>query len=96
MKITDVRINKVNGGDTLRAFASITIDDEFVVKGLRVVEGKYGNFVSYPSTYNEKDKKYYDDAFPVTKETRDYIETIVLDAYEADTTKEPAKGKKRR
>ena len=40
MKITDVRINKVTGGDTLRAFASITIDDEFVVKGLRVVTGK--------------------------------------------------------
>lgn len=93
MKITAVQMNKVkNSESTLKAFANITIDDEFVVKGLKVVEGKKGTFVSMPCTQGE-DGKYYDDAFPITKECRDYIEDVVLEEY-ANLNK-PAKGKRR-
>ena len=93
MKITAVQMNKVkNSESTLKAFANITIDDEFVVKGLKVVEGKKGTFVSMPCTQGE-DGKYYDDAFPITKECRDYIEDVVLEEYA--TLNKPAKGKRR-
>lgn len=81
MKITEVRINLVkNTESTLMAFASITIDDEFVVKGLRVIEGRKGEFVAYPASKGDDDN-YYENAFPLNKDTRDYIEDEVLNAY---------------
>ena len=86
MKITDVRINMVNSESTLKAFANITIDDEFVVKGFKVIEGKKGQFVGCPSTKGADDT-YYDDAFPITAECREYLEDTILGAY-LDTIKQ--------
>lgn len=81
MKITAVQMNKVKNSESkLKAFANITIDDEFVVKGLKVVEGKKGTFVSMPCTQGD-DGEYYDDVFPITKECREYIEDRVLEEY---------------
>lgn len=82
MKITDVKIYKVDKKNLL-AFANITIDGEFVVHGFRVVEGRKGPFVACPSAYSEKDKEYYDTAFPVTKDCREYLTKCVLDAYDS-------------
>ena len=88
ISISDVRVYLFNGeNSSLKAFASITIDDEIVIKGLRVVEGNRGLFIAFPSTYSEKDDEYYDNVFPIKKETRDYITDEVLAAYE-DTLKE--------
>ena len=88
ISISDVRVYLFNGeNSSLKAFASITIDDEIVIKGLRVVEGNRGLFIAFPSTYSEKDDEYYDNVFPIKKETRDYITDEVLVAYE-DTLKE--------
>ena len=85
MKITAVQINMVKKSDsTLKAFANITIDDEFVVKGLKVVDGKNGLFVSMPSTKGD-DGNYYDDAFPITKECRQYVEDCILDEFNAES-----------
>ena len=100
MKITEVRINLVKNTDsTLKAFASITLDDEFVVKGLRVVEGRKGDFVAYPASKGDDDN-YYENAFPLNKDTRDYIEDEVLNAFynAKKDTEEPKKstGRKRR
>lgn len=93
ISISDVRINLVKGNEALKAFASITFDNEFVVKGLRVVEGRNGMFVSYPSTYSEEDKTWYDNCFPINKETRTYIENEVLDAYKDATKPKSKRGK---
>lgn len=94
MKITAVQMNKVkNSESTLKAFANITIDDEFVVKGFKVVEGKKGTFVSCPCTKGD-DGNYYDDAFPITKECREYLEDVILDEYMK--MDKPSKGKSRR
>lgn len=88
MKITDVKIYPVKNSDsTLKAFANITIDDEFVVKGLKIVEGKKGVFLAMPSSKGADDKYYDDDVFPVTADCREYLNTMVLGAYEDSNTK---------
>jgi stage V sporulation protein G len=79
MNITKVSIYKLDSGNTL-ALASITLDNEFVVSGLKVLNGKNGLWVAFP---NRKDSKgeYHDIAFPITKEARQGIITTVLDKY---------------
>lgn len=92
MNITEVKIHKLTDSNTL-AFASITINKEFVVTGLKVLQGKNGIWVAMP---NRKDGKgeYHDIAFPITKETRDYIQAIVLQEYEKGTYSDYVKEKK--
>ena len=95
MKITDVKIYPVKNSDSaLKAFANITIDDEFVVKGFKIVEGKNGIFISMPSSKGADDQ-YYDNVFPVTADCREYLNTMVLGAYEDSNTK-PARAKSKR
>ena len=80
MKITDVRIKKIDSQSAVRAIASITIDDCFVVKELKVIEGSNGMFVAMPrrSTPNGD---MVDVAHPLNSETRAKIEEIVHKAY---------------
>lgn len=80
MKITDVRIRKIEGQTRLRAVASITIDDAFAVHELRIIEGKDGLFVAMPSRA-ASDGTFRDLAHPINQETRAEIEKIVLDKY---------------
>ena len=68
--------------DTLKGFASLNIDDKIIIKNLRIVEGDNGLFVAYPSTKNEKENKWYEDVYPLNKDVRDNIQTIVLEEYE--------------
>lgn len=68
-----------------KAMASITLDDAFVVSGLKVMDGAKGLFVQMPSQKGlDKDGnvKYYDTAFPLSKELRGEINNVVLDAYQ--------------
>ena len=82
MKITEVKATKVQDQGNVRAYASITIDNDFVVSGLKVVEGSKGLFVAMPSRKNKKDE-FKDIAFPINKEAREYLVSEVLKAYEA-------------
>ena len=82
MKITDVRIRKIDGQTRLRAVVSITIDDAFAVHELRVIEGKDGLFVAMPSR-EASDGTFRDLAHPINTETRAVIEKAVLDKYNA-------------
>jgi len=84
LNVTDVRITKIEGDEKLRAFAAIVIDDCFLVGDLRVVEGEEGYFVAMPSK-RKRDGSYKDIAFPLSNETREYLEQKVLLAYEATT-----------
>jgi stage V sporulation protein G len=79
MKITEVRITLTNE-EKLKAFANITFDGSFVVRGLKVISGAQGYFVSMPSR-RRKDGTFQDLAHPVTNEMRQQIETAVLDAF---------------
>lgn len=85
MKITEVRIKLINSNDDIRAFASITIDDCFVVRGLKIIE-KDRFYVIMPSR-QRKDGSFTDIAFPINNETRLDIELRVLNKYEEELTK---------
>ncbi|MCD4691094.1 septation regulator SpoVG [bacterium] len=67
--------------DRLKAFVSITFDNAFVVRGLKVIEGNTGLFVAMPSR-RRKDGEFRDIAHPINNETRDMIETAVMKEFE--------------
>lgn len=80
MKVTDVRLKKLEDKGKLKASGSITLDDAFVVSGVSVIEGSKGLFVSLPSVKGNDDK-YHDTAYPLSKELRDDINKAVMDEY---------------
>lgn len=80
MQVTEVRITPRDDG-RLRAFANVTFDDCFVVRGLKVINGDNGMFVSMPSR-RRADGTFQDVAHPIDNETRSEIEKRVLEAYE--------------
>jgi stage V sporulation protein G len=79
MRITEVRVS-LRDDAKLKAFASITLDDSFVIRGLKIIEGKTGTFVAMPSR-RRKDGEYQDIAHPINNEAREEMERIILAAY---------------
>ena len=75
-----VRLYRLEGESKVKAFADVAIGD-FVVKGLRVVQGQKGLFLSMPQE-KSKDGKFYNTFLPVTKEARQSLSEIVLAAYQ--------------
>lgn len=81
MKISDIRIRLVKKDDgKLKAVASITIDECFVVHDIKVIEGSEGSFISMPSR-KTPDGEYKDIVHPINTETREMIRDAVLEAY---------------
>ena len=80
MNITDVRVRKMTKEGKMKAVVSITIDDEFVVHDIKVVEGEKGLFIAMPSK-TLPDGSHRDTAHPINKETRKLFEDLILDAY---------------
>lgn len=80
MQITDVRIRKVTKEGRMKAIASITIEDEFVVHDIKVFEGERGFFIAMPSR-KSADGEYRDIAHPINSETREQVQTLILDKY---------------
>ena len=96
MKITDVRVFKVDS-EKLKANVSITFDEQLVM-WVKLVDGKYGLYVNFPShSYEGNDGKvvYKDDVFPITKDFRDDIIDAVIDAYEKESSKNSSRRSKR-
>lgn len=81
MQITDVRIRKIAKEGKLKAVVSITIDEEFVVHDIKVIEGEKGLFIAMPSK-KTSDGEYRDVAHPINSETRERIQSIILDKYQ--------------
>lgn len=81
MNITDVRVRKVTKEGKMRAIVSITIDEEFVVHDIKVIEGEKRLFIAMPSR-KAADGEYRDIAHPINSATRDYIQSLILNAYE--------------
>ncbi len=79
MQITEVRIS-LRDEERLKAFANVTFDDEFVVRGLKVIDGNNGYFVSMPSR-QRPDGSYQDIAHPINSDMRGRLEEAVLGAY---------------
>ena len=82
MQITDVRIRKVAKEGKMKAVVSITIDNEFVVHDIKVIEGEKGLFIAMPSR-KAADGEYRDIAHPINSDTRNTIQTLILEQYEA-------------
>lgn len=82
MEITEVRITLRNE-DKLKAFANVTFDEEFVIRGLKIINGNNGYFVSMPSR-KRSDGTHQDIAHPINNRMRQKIEEAVLAAYEEE------------
>lgn len=80
MKVTDVRLKKVDGHNRLKAIAAITLDDCFVIHELRIIEGDEGLFVAMPSK-KLPNGEFRDIAHPINSETREGVEKAIIDAY---------------
>lgn len=81
METTDVRVRKVTKEGKMKAVVSITIDDEFVVHDIKVIEGEKGLFIAMPSR-KASDGEYRDIAHPINSNTREKIQNLILEKYE--------------
>lgn len=81
MQITDVRVRKVTKEGKMKAVVSITLDNEFVVHDIKVIKGEKGLFIAMPSR-KAADGEYRDIAHPINSETRERIQSIILEKYE--------------
>lgn len=89
MNITDVRVRKVAKDGKMKAVVSITIDDEFVVHDIKVIEGEKGLFIAMPSR-KASDGEYKDIAHPINSSTREKIQAIIMEKYEQALLEETA------
>lgn len=80
MQITDVRVRKVAKEGKLKAVVSVTIDDEFVVHDIKIIESEKGLFIAMPCK-KALDGEYRDIAHPINAGTREKIQSLILEKY---------------
>ncbi len=83
MKITDIRVRKIDNGGKMKAVVSITIDEEFVVHDIKIIEGEKGLFIAMPSR-KTSDGEFKDVAHPIKSSTREELQRIILERYEKE------------
>lgn len=88
MQITDVRVRRIDKEGKMKAVVSITLDNEFVIHDIKVIEGEKGLFIAMPSR-RASDGEYRDVAHPINSGTRDMIQSVILAKYETTPTEEP-------
>lgn len=82
MEINNVQIKKVEkDGSRMKGIASIMIDDCFIIRNIRIIEGDSGLFLAMPSRKNAEGE-YHDIAHPINAETRKMFEDAIFSAYE--------------
>ena len=81
MTITDVRVRKITRDGKMKAIVSVTLDGEFVVHDIKVIEGEKGLFIAMPSR-RTADGEYRDIAHPINSETRQQMQDVILAEYE--------------
>jgi len=93
MNLATVKVERVRlltKESSVKAFCDILVGGSFVVKGLRVVNGKKGLFVGLPREKGKEDK-YYDIFYPVSREAREELETAILEAYKVEVANKEVK-----
>jgi len=93
MKVTDVRLRKIQTDGRMKALVSITLDESFVVHDLRVIEGNSGLFVAMPSK-RTPDGEFRDIAHPINSEMRQEIQDAVMKVYDETDEVIPDKNAK--
>ena len=81
MQKTDVRVRRIEKEGKMKAIVSITLDNEFVIHDIKVIEGEKGLFIAMPSR-KTSEGEYRDIAHPINSETRDMIQNVILNKYE--------------
>ena len=81
MQVTDVRVRRVEKEGKMKAIVSITLDNEFVIHDIKVIEGEKGLFIAMPSR-KAADGEYRDIAHPINSNTRERIQRTILERYE--------------
>lgn len=89
MKITDIRMRRMTNDTKMKAVVSITIDDEFVIHDIKIIEGEKGMFIAMPSR-KSADGEYRDIAHPIKSETRTALQKMILAEYEKENTEAEA------
>ena len=84
MNITDVKVRRVDQEGKMRGVAAITLDDEFVVHDIKIIEGDNGLFIAMPSR-RSSDGRYRDVAHPINSETRAKLQSLILAKYAEET-----------
>ena len=87
MKISDVRVRKINSEGKMKAIVSVTFDDCFVVHDIKIIEGQEGLFIAMPSR-KMPDGEFKDIAHPINSETRNLVAEAVFRAYEEKRAEE--------
>ena len=82
MNITDVRLRKVTSENRMKAVASITFDNEFVVHDIKVIESQNGLFIAMPSR-KTPNGEFKDIAHPINADSRERVQAAILEAYDA-------------
>ncbi len=80
MQITDIRIRVVNKDSKMKAVASVTFDDSFVVHDIKVIEGEKGLFIAMPSKKTHGDE-YRDIAHPINGEMRSLLQDAIVERF---------------
>ena len=80
VQVTDIRIRSVEKEGKMKAVVSITIDDEFVVYDIKIIEGEKGMFIAMPSR-KASDGEYRDIAHPINTATRERLQNMILAKY---------------
>ena len=91
MKITDIRVRKIENGGKMKAVVSITIDEEFVVHDIKIIEGEKGLFMAMPSR-KTSDGEFKDVAHPIKSSTREELQRIILERYEKELLAPPSEA----
>ncbi len=81
LDITDVRVRKVGGDGKMKAVASVTFDNSFVVHDIKIIEGQSGLFIAMPSR-KTPDGEYRDIAHPINSDMRGKLQGVILNQYE--------------
>lgn len=87
MNITDIRVRRIANEGKMKAVVSVTIDGEFVVHDIKVIDGDKGVFVAMPSR-KASDGEYKDIAHPITSATRQLLQNAIIDAYNSTPDEE--------
>ncbi len=83
MEITDIRIKKVQGENKLKAYASVTFDNSFVIHNIKVIQGNNGPFIAMPSR-KTKNGELKDIAHPINSQFREKMQSAILEAYQSE------------
>ena len=91
MQITDIRIRRINAEGKMKAVVSVTFDNAFVVHDIKVIEGQDKLFIAMPSR-KTPDGEFKDIAHPINVETRELLQSVILEKYESTVAAEIEAG----